>query len=117
MIVFWGNGQRTRTYFCRKQLREENRTGFLSDQKSAHTNRFSLRLFFVYGKILVRVHWALCIKTDNEIVKTLYNDVSKGMKNGQKLGESNKKYPRHVLFLIIMYGITRKLSIKNRLFD
>ena len=39
--------------FCRKQIK--NRTDFLSDQKSAHTNRFSLR-FFVYDKILVRYH-------------------------------------------------------------
>ena len=68
--------------FCRKELREKvgpifsrtesahttdflsqaaprkNRTDFISEQKSAHTNRFSLQ-FFVYDKKSVRVRWAL----------------------------------------------------------
>ena len=44
--------------FCRKQLREKIGAILISEQKSAHTNRFSLR-FFVYDKKSVRVRLAL----------------------------------------------------------
>ena len=64
------------------------------------TRRYPL---YINRYVRMVIYWGNVLKTDNIIKKTMYNDMLEELKNGKKeLGESNKKYFRHVCFLICM---------------